>query len=102
MYVLSIPNNVASEAIVHNYNYPNEPCKSSLILHIDFNHFPGRVEKILLDAVLATKGILTEPKPSVKFRGFSYWAADYSVAFFVNTYDERSTYNTLIWKKILD
>ncbi len=76
-YVLSIPNSVASEAIVHNYNYPNELCKSSFSLHIDYSHFPNKVEKILLDAVLSTQGVLSKPKSSANFKGFTDWAASY-------------------------
>jgi len=99
-YILSIPNSAASEAIVHNYNYLQEPCRVSLKLRIDHAHFPEKVEKILLDAVLSTVGVLNKPSPSADFAGFSDWAADYSVSFYVSHYAQQSIHKKQVWKRI--
>ncbi len=99
-YILSIPNSLASEAIIHNYNYPDEPCKTSLNVRIDYAHPPDKVEKILLDAVLSIYGILNEPYPSASFNGFSDWAADYSVSFYVSHYAQQSDYKKQVFKRI--
>jgi potassium-dependent mechanosensitive channel len=99
-YILSIPNSLASEAIVHNYNYPDDPCKTALSVRIDYAHSPDKVEKILLDAVLSVYGILNEPEPSASFNGFSDWAADYSVSFYVGNYALQNEYKKKVFKRI--
>ena len=99
-YILSVPNSAASEAVVHNYNYPDEPCKASLNIRIDYTHSPEKVEKILLDALLSTEGILSDPAPTAFFDGFSDWAADYSVSFYVSNYAQKDDYDKKVWKRI--
>jgi hypothetical protein len=41
-------------------------------------------KKILFDAILSTEGILKEPKPTVNFKGFEDWTANYSINFYVD------------------
>ena len=99
-HTISIPNSQISEGIVHNFSNTGDLCKSMISLHIDYHHPPERVEKILLDAVLSTEGILDDPGPIVAYRGVSDWAADYIVIFSVNKYKKRKMVRQNLWKRI--
>ncbi len=99
-HTISVPNSQMSEAIIHNFSYTGDLCKSMISLHIDYHHPPERVEKILLDAVLSTEGILDDPGPIVAYRGVSDWAADYIVIFSVNKYKKRKMVRQNLWKRI--
>ena len=99
-YIISVPNNMASESIIHNYNYSGKLCESSMTIPIDYAHSPERVEKILRDAVLSTQGILKKPEPIIRFDGLSDWAANYFICFYVTDYKERISCNKAVWKRV--
>ncbi|MDM8569342.1 mechanosensitive ion channel [Thiotrichales bacterium HSG1] len=99
-YVLSIPNSVASEAVIHNYNYTEELCQSSVNIRIDYAHPPERVEKILLDATLSTDDVLKNPVPTCKFKKFIDWAAEYTILFYVNDYAKKVSCNGAVFKRV--
>lgn len=99
-YILSIPNSVASESVIHNYNYTEELCQSSVTIYIDYAHPPERVEKILLDATLSTDDVLREPQPTCRFKSFKNWAAEYSILFYVNDYAKRAGCNEAVFKRV--
>jgi len=99
-YILSIPNNMASEAVIHNYNYTEDLCLASVNIRIDYAHPPERVEKILLDATLSTDDVLREPPPVCKFKGFTDWVADYSISFYVDDYAKKSACNDAVFKRV--
>jgi branched-chain amino acid transport system substrate-binding protein len=99
-YILSIPNSVASESVVHNYNYTEELCQSFVNIRIDYAHPPARVEKILLDATLSTDDVLREPQPTCRFKGFSDWAAEYSISFYVSDYAKKEICNEAVFRRV--
>ncbi|MBE9563104.1 MAG: mechanosensitive ion channel, partial [Proteobacteria bacterium] len=99
-YVLSVPNSVASEAVIHNYNYTEELCQSSVNIRIDYAHPPERVEKILLDATLSTDDVLKEPHPTCRFKKFVDWAAEYTILFYVNDYGKKVSCNQAVFKRV--
>jgi branched-chain amino acid transport system substrate-binding protein len=99
-YILSIPNSVASEAVIHNYNYTEELCQSILNIKIDYAHPPARVEKILLDATFSTDVVLREPKPTCRFKGFNDWAAEYIIVFYVKDYAKKIICNEAVFKRV--
>ncbi|MFK5969023.1 MAG: ABC transporter substrate-binding protein [Candidatus Marithrix sp.] len=99
-YVLSVPNSVASEAVIHNYNYTEKLCQSSINIRIDYAHPPERVEKILLDATLSTDDVLKEPHPTCRFKKFVDWAAEYTIFFYVNDYGKKISCNEAVFKRV--
>jgi len=99
-YVLSIPNSVASEAVIHNYNYTEKLCQSSVNIRIDYAHPPDRVEKILLDATLSTDDVLKEPHPTCRFKKFVDWAAEYTILYYVNDYSKKMACNEAVFKRV--
>lgn len=49
--IVSIPNSVASESVVHNFHLPSKTYYQSLTIHVDISHRPEKVEQILIHAV---------------------------------------------------
>ncbi len=99
-YILSIPNSMASESVIHNYNYTEELCLSTINIRIDYAHPPARVEKIILDATLSTDDVLREPPPSCNFKGFTDWIANYSISFYVDDYAKKITCSEAVFKRV--
>jgi branched-chain amino acid transport system substrate-binding protein len=98
--ILSIPNSVASESPIHNFDYPDDSFWISFIVHIHPAHPPDRVQKIIRDAVLSTEVVLKEPDPYVIFTGISTWSADYLVYCAVRDYTWRLLHEEAIWTRI--
>lgn len=96
--VISIPNTLASETKVVNYDYPDSYFWDAFTLHVDPSYPPERVKKIVNDAVLITKGI---EDAWIAFLGFSDWAADYQVGFRAKNYEFRRGYVDKILEQIL-
>ncbi len=98
--ILNIPNSLASESVILNFNYPNRNCSMCFNVHVDPIHRFERVQKILMDAVISAEGVLTLPQPTVSFSRFTDWSAEYAVAFYINEYGCRITYTRNVWKRI--
>jgi len=98
--ILSIPNSVASESTIHNYDYPDDTYWLRFIVHVHPAHSPYRVQKIIRDAVISTEVVLKTPDPFIIFRGLSDWAADYMVYFAVRDYAWRLLHEEAVWTRI--
>jgi len=98
--ILSIPNSVASESSIHNFDYPDDSFWLRFIVHIHPAHSPKRVQKIIKDAVMSTDVVLRSPDPFVIFRGISDWAADYLVYCAVRDYTWKLLHEESVWNRI--
>jgi len=67
--IINIPNSTVSGAIIENYTHPNKAFKQVIRLEIVPLYRFEFVEKILLDAVSSTDGILKNPAPAIAFLG---------------------------------
>ncbi len=99
--IICIPNSVASDSSVTNLSYPEETYRSELLVHVDPGAKPQWVEKILMDAVISTVGILQEPEPIVLFQGVKQWSAEYSIRFFCRDYLDSIDVNAAAWRDIV-
>ncbi len=98
--ILSIPNTVASESVIVNYNYPDERYGLRLRLETVPIYRPSEVRKVLLDAVLSVKDVLHEPEPEIEFEGQGDSSAIYGVEFCVKDYEKRDDYMTAVWESV--
>ncbi|MBF0226926.1 MAG: ABC transporter substrate-binding protein [Desulfobacterales bacterium] len=95
--IVSVPNSAAAESFVLNYSYPTDIYWKGFTVHIDPIHSPNRVQKLLLDAVLSVKDILT---PWIVFDGINDWSASYLVYFKVRDYGKRYVYIDGVWRRV--
>lgn len=98
--VVSIPNSSVAESPIKNFNYPNQFFEAWAFVNIDPSHSPERVEKILTDAIMSATGVLRDPKPFVRIREISEWAAQYTVGYYVKEYDRKNAIKKQVWSSI--
>ena len=98
--ILSIPNSMAAESPINNFDYPDDSFWLRFIVHIHPAHPPERVQKIIRDAVISTEVVLKVPEPYVIFRGISDWAADYLVYCAVRDYTWRLLHEQAVWTRV--
>ena len=106
--ILTIPNSQASESSIENFSYPSDAYFKYFTVHVDASHEPDRVKKVLLDAALATDGVLDNPPPGTRFLGLTNemtgpseaWAANYLISVFVRDYGQKFAHNEMIWLNV--
>jgi potassium efflux system protein len=95
--IVCIPNSVASESTLTNYNYPDDTYYHGFTVHIEPGYAPERVKKILTDAVLSYAEVQA---PWVRFCGLKEWSADYWVYFRVRDYGLRNDHLDRVWTRV--
>jgi branched-chain amino acid transport system substrate-binding protein len=98
--ILSIPNSMASESPIINFNYPDEVYWMWPTVYIHPVHPPTRVKKILLDALLSAEKVLKDPAPVIIFTGINEWAASYWVAFCADNYADKNFILEDVWTRV--
>jgi len=98
--IFSIPNSMATESFIANFNYPDDINWLTVTSHIDPLADPQRVKKILIDAVLSATTILQTPEPYVIFKGLAEWASDYQVFFSIKDFSGKHKELEDVWKRI--
>jgi len=98
--IISIPNSMATESFIANFNYPDNTNWLTVTAHIDPLADPQKVKKILIDAVLSATNILPTPKPYVIYQGLTEWASDYKVNFCIKDFSLKDQELENVWKRI--
>jgi len=99
--ILSIPNSVASESVIHNFHFPNDCFRLWFNVFIDSTHAPEKIKNILFAAVSSSSIVEKQPEPLARFMGLTDWAAQYMVAFTVKDYDKKGAYLERVWIRVL-
>lgn len=94
--IINIPNSMASEAVIENYNRPDDLYEICTTIHLAPKHDPKEVEEILMDAMLDIDGV---SRAEVLFQ-FSEWACSYSALFFLKNHGQRQEYQHLVAKTL--
>lgn len=98
--ILSIPNSLASESPIHNFDYPDDSFWLRFTVHVHPSHHPQRVQKIIKDAVLSSHVVQKVPEPYVVFRGVNEWSAGYLVYCSVRDYTWKLMHEEAVWIRI--
>ena len=98
--IISIPNSKATESLIHNYNYPSDMNWLHLTVYTSHDAHPDKISKILMDAVLSSKGVLTEPKPQINFKGVYDTEAQFCISFCIKNYSNKNIRIGTVWENI--
>ena len=98
--IFSIPNSMATESFIANFNYPDDINWLTITAHIDPMQNPQIVKKILIDAVLSANNILKIPEPYVIYKGLTEWASDFQIFFSIKDFAHKQQDLETVWKRI--
>lgn len=103
--LIIVPNAKLAQAIVTNYNLPEQRMAASLQMGVSYRSDPDRVEKILLEVAVQgiadIAGLLAEPAPYVAFDpGFLESALGFTVNFTVNEFANQFSVRNELKKRI--
>ncbi|ETR73448.1 MAG: hypothetical protein OMM_00950 [Candidatus Magnetoglobus multicellularis str. Araruama] len=99
--ILSIPNSIASESVIHNYHFPDDYFRLWFDVYIDARYEPDRIKNILFAAVSTSSAVEKEPEPLARFMGMTDWAAQYLVSFTVKNYGNKVIAWERVWVRVL-
>jgi|GEM_PF-296741 len=87
--VVIIPNSLIGKELSVNYTML-DPLHAELV-HVSFSykHLPNKVKQILLEAVLATPGVIANPPPHIQILDYDYdkYAIDYRIKLYTDSYE---------------
>jgi branched-chain amino acid transport system substrate-binding protein len=99
--ILSIPNSVASESVIHNYHYPDQFFRLWFDVYLDSRYDTEKIRDILFSAVSSSNIVEKTPEPLARFMGLTDWAAKYLVSFTVKNYGNKVTALEKVWTQVL-
>lgn len=97
--ILSVPNSMAAEAVIHNFNYPDDRYELVIPLQVEPGHNPRRVIKIACDALQSLEFVRNPPDRGVSFRGYTEWSAEFALIPLLSDYAKKHTYRTEVVRR---
>jgi branched-chain amino acid transport system substrate-binding protein len=96
--LLSLPNSIASESPIHNYNHPNRFFWNRIDIFVDPKHNPEKIKGILMNAVLSVNGIVKSAEPTIRFE-INEWAAVFIIFYCLDDYDLKFFYRSQVYEQ---
>ncbi len=96
-----IPHKLISSELIRNFTQPTPIHAERIKLGFSYNDPPNLIRQVLKSTALETKGVLTDPEPSVFTLDYSDSAVTYEVKFFIRDYGDieniRERFMTRVW-----
>jgi small-conductance mechanosensitive channel len=84
-----IPNGQLAQASIRNFTKPDRWSRRSLFVVTPYSVSPQRVQKIILEAIRGSFGVLDSPAPSVVTNAFTDRGVEHWVRLFTTEFDKR-------------
>ncbi|MFM1996220.1 MAG: hypothetical protein RLZZ111_607 [Planctomycetota bacterium] len=84
-----IPNGQLAQASIRNFTKPEPWSRRSLFVIAPYEVPPQRVQRVILDAIRGSFGVLEQPAPSVVTNDFKERGVEYWVRLFTTDFDKR-------------
>ena len=98
--IMSVPNSMVSESLIHNYHYPSNVYRSWFTIHIDNAVPPEKVKTTLIQSLAQINCICADPAPCCYFKGLTKWSAEYLVSFSITDYSSRLRTVEAVWTEV--
>ena len=98
--IINIPNIIVAKAIIKNYTESKKAVKQKIRLEIVPVYRFEFVEKILLDAVLSTEGLVDNPSSRIAFLGRGDSSQIFEIIFYIDNYSKRTKIMEQVWKRV--
>lgn len=83
-----IPNSLLGKDIIKNYSLPVRSHADRLYVSFWREDSPNRIQNVLKNTALATKGIVSDPPPDVRLIAFEGYGTKYEIIFYVDSFAE--------------
>ena len=98
---LVVPNSALASAVIRNYSKPAARCVLPVDIGFSYDDPPNKVKRVMREAALDTKGVLSNPSPVVQTISYDDFSIAYRVRLFIDDFDQekaiRDDFVTRIW-----
>ncbi len=84
--IVIVPNGILAKDIIYNYTMLDQIHADRVYISFWREDSPNRIQQILKNTALATKGIVSQPPPDVRLISFEGYATKYEVMFYINDF----------------
>jgi small-conductance mechanosensitive channel/CRP-like cAMP-binding protein len=84
-----VPNGQLAQASIRNFTKPDPWSRRSLFVVTPYSVSPQRVQRIILEAIRGSFGVLEQPAPSVVTNAFTERGVEHWVRLFTTEFDKR-------------
>lgn len=100
--VLNVPNRTVADNPIRNFSYPNRAVRISEAIFFPQTEDPKLIQDLLREAIAGVAGTVSEPAPSVLYRGAKDGVAEYSLRYYVDDYQKKDIATENVWKNVID
>ena len=86
--IVIIPNGVLGKDIICNYTMLDPLHADRLYINFWREDSPERIQKVIQNAAIGIKGILSDPPPDIRIQSFEGYETKYEVMYYVDNYKE--------------
>ncbi len=98
-YVI-VPNGQLAQASIRNFTKPDPWSRRSVYVTAPYSVSPQKVQRIILEAMRGSFGVLEHPAPSVVTNAFTERGIEYWVRLFTNDFDKRDRVDGMVRDRI--
>jgi small-conductance mechanosensitive channel/CRP-like cAMP-binding protein len=85
-HLIEIPNANIAKTEIYNYSVPTPLQRRHVDVGVVYGQPPGAVKKVLIDAALAAKGVLSQPEPDVLLTNYGDFAITYRLRYWLKDF----------------
>jgi len=99
--IILIPNSELANGKFVNFSHPYPRHIERIFFDFSFDDAPYKVKEVLIDAAIATEGILHDPSPDTVLVSYDEFTIRHQVSFFIDHYTDlpkiRDRYMSSVW-----
>jgi len=84
--VVTVPNSKIAAEYIENFSQPSRKYRIVLEIGLAYGTDPEKAEKVILESVRATEGVLAEPEPAVYFLTFGDFSLNFTLICWCKSY----------------
>jgi small-conductance mechanosensitive channel len=100
MVEVIVPNGTLAKAPIRNFSQPTRVSRRTTIVQAAYEAPPGRVQKVLLEAIGDTPGVLDMPPASVLLTSFADSGIEYRIRYFIDDFQRRNDIDSRVRARI--
>ena len=86
--IVIIPNGILGKDIIYNYTMLDPIHADRIYISFWREDSPNRIQQVLKNTALETKGIVSDPPPDVRLMSFEGYATKYEVMYYIDNFAE--------------
>ena len=93
---VTVPNNALARAAIRNFSRPSALVRRKATIIAPYSAPPGRVHRLMGEAVVQVEGVAALPPPDIQTIQFSERGVEYRVRYFIKNFEQREVIDSRV------